>query len=113
MGEEGKVPAADGAGEEPDTSGCELSGDWGALDSFAMDPGTFGCIWIAWPEAGRRRKFHSPENTAKMLAKVGTNCTKQTTNGNRPRELAAKRVAHRVSNIRSEWRQCASAHSGN
>lgn len=25
-----------------------------------MDPGTLGCTWIAWPEAGHRHEFRSP-----------------------------------------------------
>ena len=34
--------AAGGVDEGPEVSGLELSGDWGALDSSAMDPGTIG-----------------------------------------------------------------------
>ena len=34
--------ASGGVVEAPVDSGLELSGDWGALDSSAMDPGTIG-----------------------------------------------------------------------
>jgi hypothetical protein len=54
-----------------------------------MDPGTLGCTWIAWPEAEHRREFHFPETTAKMLAKVGTNCTNPIETGT----------------VRANWRQ--------
>src|SRR5271166_969443 len=68
--EVGEAPAADGAGEEPVTSGCELSGDWGALDSSAMDPGTLGCTWTTRPEA-RRRHGILPLNIPQKMAHAG------------------------------------------
>jgi len=38
-----------------------------------MDPGTLGCTWIAWPEAGRRREFRSSRiPQIKQLAKGRT-----------------------------------------
>ena len=55
------APAGGGAGEEPDAASFGLSGDWGALDSSAMDPGTLGASCIGLPHATRGSKS-SPVN---------------------------------------------------
>ena len=115
VGRDGEAPVEECAGEEPDTSGRKLSGDWGALDSSAMDPGTLGCTWIAWLETEHRREFHSPENTPKQTAREGRERSARTALQAKAGCATSRKrwVAHTVSNTRLKWRQCASAHLRN